>query len=132
MSTTREIIETASSRISTYRSPDIDDARALLNKILGAADLGGIGDYDKISSIDFYGDQVVIDTQWMARQCNQTSTYRFPEFILDAADPVKAATIWGLEQQINEQNIKLAEAQSRVTWCTNELTKLNAKLEQAQ
>lgn len=100
--TLRQLLDEASSAISIYKNPDIDELRERLNPVLEAAGLGSTG-RDHIAAIDEYagmGGYFEIRTEWSARQCAQTSEYRLPVSIVDAADPLQTAAAWKEAQHI--------------------------------
>lgn len=113
MSTLRELVAQAASDLSMYKHPNIDEAKNRLNKIIEAAGLGSIA-HDTVESIDFYGENVRIETSWSVRGCENTSDYVFPVNLLDAADPIKAATVWGLNEKIANEERELGYARLRV------------------
>lgn len=109
--TLREIIEEAASALYTYKHPDVSECQDRLNEIIVAAKLGGIS-HDNLAHIDISRGMVNIRTTYSVRSCPQEDFYEFPEHIIDADDPVKAATIWGLETKLSEEKQKLGKARS--------------------
>lgn len=128
--TLRELIEQASNDIGMYKHPNITEAKKRLDEILTAAHLGGC-EHDTIDSLDISDDTIQIETSWYARGCENSSSYSFPSSILDAADPIKAATIWGLETRIADKQKKIDQAKAEVKMYEAGLAKLNAELEAA-
>lgn len=123
--TLRELLDEAASAISIYRNPDIDEARERLNEVLKAAGLGSTRG-EHIAAIDEYsgmGGYFEIRTEWSARGCAQTSEYRLPKSIVDAADPLATAKAWRRDKAISE-------AREEVTRCGAALTRAKAKLEE--
>ena len=96
-----ELISDAISKHDTFRSPDISEAANLIDSILIAAGEGSIR-YDEIEDLSMYGGSVHIDTRYTVRGCSDSQSYSFPISILEAADPIKAATIWGLNKKISK------------------------------
>ena len=127
----RELINEACDQINTYRHPNIDDAAELLDKILTAAGLGSLK-HDQIESISEYGGDINIETSWSARGCAQTSSYKFPASFLDLADPIKAATVWGLQKQINDTRIERDRYATYAKTYGEKLVVLEAELTRAQ
>jgi hypothetical protein len=107
--TLREIIEEAASALNRYQNPHVSECQDRLNEIIVAAKLGGIS-HDHITSIDISRGMVSIYTKYSIRSCPQEDLYEFPEHIIDADDPVKAATIWGLETKLEEERQELKQA----------------------
>lgn len=129
MTPLRKLFDDASSAISLYKHPNIDECRKALNEVLNAADLGGIGDYDKVEDLNEFHGKVRIDTSWSARQCENTSTYEFPAFILDAEDPIKAATKWGLEEKLKDARLKYAVVQRQAEQYQLDVLKMQEQLD---
>lgn len=105
--TARKIIDEAISAFNTYRHPHLDDARKLISDILKAAGKGTI-EHDKIETLDEYTGFLRIETSWSTRGCEQTSEFEIPSSIIDADDPIVAATRWGLNEQLAEAQRHLA------------------------
>lgn len=126
----RELIEDASSQLSTYRSPDIDEAEEFLDQLLKTTGLGSVK-YEHIESIDIYGDEVHVETTWSARGCPSNSSYQFPVSLLDAENPLKAAKIWGLKKKIDEETSERNRYASYVSSADERIIKLRIELEAA-
>lgn len=111
--TLRALLEEAASNLLVYRSPDLDEVRQRLNEVLEAAGLGTTSN-DRIESIAEFreDDSFVIHTAWTARGCSQTSEYRLPASIVDAADPLEAAKSWKHDKEVAEARAALAKAES--------------------
>lgn len=123
--TLRELLDDAMHKVDTYRSPNLDDFRAAINPVLAALNEGSIGEYDGVSSITETAKEVIINTEWMVRQCEQTSRLVIPAYIIDAVDPVKEATRYYLIQCV-------AGAKEIVIRREHQLHTAKAALEQAQ
>jgi hypothetical protein len=128
MNILKELIEKASDDISTFKYPNIDECQSSLSKILTAAGYGSIVN-DKIESLDIRKGILRIETTWYARGCSNSSDYDIPMSVIEAEDPIKAATIWGLTERINKAEHELANAQRSVIYAQETLTKLNSELE---
>lgn len=114
--TVRELVEEASSAISTYKSPSIAEAREVLNGIIKAADLGNL-EYERIDGISFYDGMVEVNTTYSTRGCTQSGEYIFPETLLEETDPVKAAKRWGLQKKVDDAQERTDEARrDLVSW----------------
>lgn len=127
MTTLREIVEEAASALDIYQHPNVAECQHRLNEIIVAAQLGGIS-HDNLAGININRGMVTICTTYSVRSCPQQDVYEFPEHVLDAEDPVRAAMIWGLETKLSEKKEKLDEAeaalrlyQKRVTEAENAL-----------
>lgn len=130
MSTLRELITEATEAIDTYKYPDVSEVQSKLHAILEAAKLGGIN-RDHLTSLDIYGDHLHIRTEWSARGCHQSGDYRIPMSIIDAEDPIKAATIYGIKKRIDETKRALDYARATVERSEKSLAEQNAELEAA-
>jgi hypothetical protein len=113
LQTLREIVEEAASALYTYKHPNVSECQDRLDEIIGAAKLGGIS-HDNLAHIDISRGMVNIRTTYSVRSCPQEDVYEFPEHILDAEDPIKAAAIWGLETTLSREKEKLDEARSQL------------------
>lgn len=125
--TLRQLLDEASSSISIYKNPNIDEAQERLNEVLEAAGLGSTG-RDHIAAIDEcigMGGYFEIRTEWSARCCAQTSEYRLPTSIVDAQDPVQAARSW-------KHTKALREAEAEVKRCMDALDRARSRLEDLQ
>lgn len=103
----RDLFEDACGQVSRLKHPNIDEFQELMSDVMHAAGLPGIKN-DKIDSLDESSELIIICTSYTVRGCGQHENYCLPSFIIDAEDPVKAATIWGLQQAIGliESNIR--------------------------
>lgn len=125
--TPREIIETAAQALDVYKDPDVTECEELLNLIFVAARLGGIS-YDTLNSVRFHRGEVYVKTTYSDGRCSQQDSYQFPESIIDAADPVSAATVWGLEKKAWEIFSKIQEIESTLAHYQKELKSVKAEL----
>lgn len=123
----REIIEEAASALYTYKHPDVSECQGRLNEIIVAAKLGGIS-HDNLAHIDVSRGMVNIRTTYSVRSCPQEDFYEFPEHIIDAEDPIKAATIWGLETKLAEEKQKLAKALNDLSLYEKRVTEAESAL----
>jgi hypothetical protein len=131
MSTLKELINKAISDIDLYKHPDIDEAKARLDELLVAAGLGTIkGDY--LSDLDMYNNKLHIRTEWSARGCANHSDYELPISILEAEDPIKAATVWGLQQKIDQETAQIRTYQAYVDSATTRVIDLLQRLGEVQ
>ncbi len=118
----RELIENASFQLSTYKHPDIDEARELIEKILSAAEKGSI-QHDHVESMEINDDEVIIETTWSVRCCTNSSTYRFPTYILDAENPEYEAKKWSLEEKLETAKAELIAAEKTLEYAKQKLDK---------
>lgn len=125
--TIRQLIAEAQSDINTYRDPDISDFVGMMDKILSAAGLGAIGS-DRVSVVTIQSGIVYIQTRYSVRGCAQSSSYEFPASILDAVDPVKAATSWGLERRLDAAHREVEETRRMLLHREEKLAKAKTAL----
>lgn len=127
VSTLKELLEDAMSKIETYKHPDISEFTERMDTILAAAGLGTISN-DTVTDIGVYGGNLCISTAWSARGCEQTSELRLPMSIVESEDPVHAAKVWSLNQRIADQEKRLAQARSIMTSAQNSLIDLRVQM----
>lgn len=125
MSVLRELIDEASSSISSYKRPNVDEAQQALNDVMMAAGLPGIM-HDSLDDIDEEGGMLHISTSWSSRGCACGETYRLPSFIIDAEDPIAAAKAWGKEQAINKAQGMVDKAKADLAWAEKKLAEAKA------
>lgn len=128
MSTLTELIEQASSDISTYKHPDIDECKRQLSEILKAMQYGSIMN-DTVESLEFYRGELLIETTYSCRGCTNSGSYRIPKEILEAEDPIKTASIWSVKKQITKTEQEIEYARRNIQYQEQTLTKLKAELE---
>lgn len=127
----RILWDEAEGAIRTLKHPNISEFQAQLDAILRAAEVGGVRD-DTIDSIDELGDTMYVNTTWYARGCSNGSNYKFPASIIDAEDPIKAATIWGLDQRITATLQRIENAKGLLKSEDAHLDELAQKLAEAR
>lgn len=110
-----DVICQASSALSVYRSPDIDEALERIDALLIASGEGSIAN-DHVVRIDQQRDRFVIHTEWSARNCAQTSRYDLPYSIVKADNPLAAAVTWARTQAIAKAERRLEEAKSSMRY----------------
>jgi hypothetical protein len=130
MTTLREIVENAASSLGTYVHPDISECQDRLSEIIIAAKLGGIS-HDNLVGIEINRGKVTVHTTYSVRSCAQEGLFEFPEHILDAEDPIKAATIWGLEAELEEEIEKRDEARHTLALYEKRVTEAEKALSAA-
>lgn len=128
--TLRQLIDGAAAAIRTYKHPDISECRERLDEILTAAGLGSIGS-DHLTYLTLSHGTVTINTEYSVRGCEQSDEYEFPDFIIDAADPVKAATLWGAEQRTKKAKHEVDVARRALSLSESALAKAEAELNSA-
>lgn len=127
MSELRKLIEDAAAAIATYKHPDTSECRKRLDKVITASGLGSIGN-DALTDVAFSGGKVVIETAYSVLGCEQSDRYEFPESIIDAAHPVKAAALWGLERRVKKAEREVKAARNTLSNCEAELSKAETAL----
>lgn len=114
-----------------YKHPDTEEFRKAIDPILKAGGLTTIGN-DCIESVDTRNGMLYITTSWSCRGCSNSSDIRLPLHLLDATDPIKAATIWGLKGKIEGARQKMAEHQGQANWYQKQMNDLQAQLASMQ
>lgn len=121
--TLRVLLEEAGFALRIYRSPDTAELRARLRAVLNAAGMHYNG-LDALVSIDEAAGEdgyFEIETSYSVRGCSMSDTYRLPTVIVDAPDPVVAATAWKRAKD-------LRDAKTEVMRCEAALAQAQAKL----
>jgi hypothetical protein len=125
----RELIGKAQQDLETYRPPDVKDCHAELSKVLEAAGFGHIED-ERIESINEYAGMCRIETSRVtARGCHDFDLYELPSSIIDAEDPIRAAAIWELEQEIKKHERALTNQYLAITEHVQKINELRAQLQ---
>ncbi len=92
----RALIEQAERDIEIHGHVRVPGLQERLNEVLVAAGLESTRQ-DPITEIQIHSDEVSLRRVWQAGSCEYHERHDFPEFIVDAPDPVVAATRWRLE-----------------------------------
>lgn len=121
----RDLIENAAADIDHYKRPNVDEAKSRLSELLNAAGLGGIGEFDRIESIDEDDGMLRIKTSYTVRGCEGGDDLELPSSIIDSEDPIKAATAWGLTTRIEEAESAVAKARGDFERARNKLIELH-------
>jgi hypothetical protein len=129
MTTLIELIEQASSDLSTFKNPDVGECQRRLDEIIQATGFGGIA-HDRLMSLDIYLDTLHIETSWSTRGCSNSSSYTIPMSIIRDDDPIQAAKIWTMEKRIAETEHGLNAARLSVKQYEECLAKHKADLVQ--
>jgi hypothetical protein len=127
MKTLRELLDDAIHQVSTYKHPNIEEFQERISKVLVAHGQGSI-EYDKIEDITERDGKVKIETSWMARQCDQRSTYELPAAVIDAEDHIKAANVLRLQEKIEEKHRALRNHEQAIVEYRVSIVKLEEEL----
>jgi hypothetical protein len=119
--TLRQIIDEADDAIQTLRHPEVSEAEERLNEIIMAAKLGDIS-HDQLAYVRISNGKVNIRTEYSVRGCEQSDDYNFPETILDNEDPIRAATLWGLEKRLSDAQCEADAARRLLSHREEELS----------
>jgi hypothetical protein len=124
----RALISEANAEIRRLRNPDVSEATGRLDAIIKAAGLGSINK-DALVGISIQGGIVTVTKGYSTRGCEQHEDFDFAEAILDAPDPVKAATIWGLDKRLSDA--EYAATRAREVLAESEEALAKAKTDRA-
>lgn len=113
MSKLLEIIQLAENAIDMYRHPNLDEFRAAVDPVLAALGQCTV-DGDKVESISIGQDYVSITTSYSCRGCHNTNDSTIPMSIVEAADPVRAATERTLRKNLAKAVDELVAAKARI------------------
>ena len=117
----------AESDVSTYRSANIDEWIAAIDPVLKAAGECAIGS-DKVDDITVSAKKLTIRTSYSVRCCAQTNDMSLPISILEADNPIQAATRYRLGKELAEAKARLATTQRALTEYTEKVAALEAEL----
>lgn len=118
-----EIIRNAAHAVGEYRNPDLTEFRAAIDPVLKALGESTIG-ADKVESIDIYDEYIKIESSYVCRGCGNTCDHTIPMVIVEAVDPIRAAT----ERTLRA---KLAESVQKLQYARNSISRLEANSQQA-
>lgn len=121
----RDLIEQAAADIAHYKRPNVDEAKERLSELLKAAGMGGIGQSDRIESISEDDGMLDISTSFVVRGCESGDNFELPSSVIDAEDPIKAATEWGLALRIEEAENAVAKARGDFERARSKLVELH-------
>ena len=117
----------AESDVSTYRSANIDEWIAAIDPVLQAAGECAIGG-DKVDDITVSAKTLAIRTSYSVRCCAQTNDMSLPISILEAENPIQAATRYRVGRELAEAKAHLATTQRALTEYTEKVASLEAEL----
>lgn len=106
----RELIEATIEVVSNYRYPNTSEFRTVINPILKAAGVGELLEGDRIDGLDIDEDALNISFSYSRMQCEMSGDRHLPLSVLDAEDPIAAATAWRLDQAVAAAEKLHAEA----------------------
>ncbi|QIG73780.1 hypothetical protein PP935_gp005 [Rhizobium phage RHph_N34] len=100
-----ELIEDAQYQIRTFRHPQIDEFEEKMSEILMAGERGSLK-YDKVVSIDIHNDELVINTTYSVRCCEQTGEYKIPMKVIKSADPIYEMKLYSLNKAVKSADLE--------------------------
>ena len=86
-----EIIRDAHQAVDEYKNPDLDEFRKAVDPVLEALGQITIG-ADHVESIYAHKEYFQITTSYSCRGCSNSNTHTIPMDIVNAVNPVRAAT----------------------------------------
>lgn len=123
----RQLFEEAETAVEMYKHPDIAEAQDRLNEILIAAGLGSTGG-DEITHWCFDGNTLNVGTRYSVCSCEQDDSFNLPVKIIDAADPLTVATLWGLQKKRDKAYHEVKSAKRTLAYRRTELVKLEDEI----
>lgn len=117
----------AEAKVATYRSVNIDEWIEAIDPILKAAGQCTI-DRDKVDDITMSSSSLKIQTSYSVRCCAQTNDISIPMSILTADDPIRAATLYRLYNELTEAKQRMSAAQYELTKYTEKVALLEAEI----
>lgn len=124
----RTLIAEANAEIRKFRNPDPAEAKSRLDAIIQAAGLGSIGN-DSLEGVSIQDGIVTVTKGYSTRGCEQHDDFEFAESILDAADPVEAARLWGLDKRLSDAEYTVKRAREELAEAELALSKAKADRE---
>lgn len=116
----RELLENASSAINNLKHPNIKDAVVAISDVLYALGHGYLGN-ETVDSIELCEDgDVCINTSYTSKGWADCDSYTIPAAIVDAPNPVRAATESVLRKELEWAIVE-------VTVARNSIPKLEAR-----
>lgn len=108
-----EIIRDAEYKVGHLRHPNLDAFRVAVDPVLAALGRCGVGG-DHVESIYVDDDHVNIMTSYSCRGCSNTNDMTIPMEIIEAENPVRAATELTLRKKLKSAVADLAAAKARI------------------
>lgn len=114
MPTFREIVENAASAIANLKHPKINEALVAIDEVLCALGHGYIGN-EHVDSIELFEDgDVRINTSYTSKGYADCDSYTIPVEVVDAPNPVRAATELVLRKKLEWAISELNVARSSI------------------
>lgn len=104
--TLSELISEAQDAIEVYRDPKISEAQDRLHAVLVAAGMSGID--GGIEDLAYSNDVLCITT---VDRHGERSRENLPRYIIEDADPIRAATVFGLKHRLGKAQRDVKEAE---------------------
>lgn len=123
----RELLDDAQHQLDTYKHPNIDEFTSKFSALFEAAGFGNLN-YRSVDQITEHKDTFSVETSWSSRGCSQHGTITLPFSVIDAADPVKAATIWRIQQDLDKAMSEVNNHRKMVSYYEEQVKKLQDKL----
>lgn len=122
-----DIIQEAINQINTYKHPNIDDAREIINAVSGAAGLGSPGG-DHISRMSIEGREgeqyLHIKTEYSVRCCSMSDDFRIPVHLFEAEDPVLAAKQWAYDNELEKARAEVLGLEKSLGYARKKLAEV--------
>lgn len=115
----RNLIDEASSHVKPA-APDLSEARDRIHELLVAAGKPGISDH-KLASIKYRSSVVEVRTEWGSRGFVHDEEVEIPLSVIDAADPVAEARLWGIRERLAAASARAREHARELAEAEDEL-----------
>ena len=113
MTTLYEIIRDAHQAVDEYKNPDLDEFRKAVDPVLAALGQATV-DGDHVESIYAHKEYFQITTTYSCLGCSNSNTHTIPMDIVNAVDPVRAATEKTLRAKLTKAIGELNYARARI------------------
>lgn len=122
-----EMTVAAESALAIYKHPNLDDWIAAIDPVLKAAGEFTIG-RDTVADISISNQTLTIETHYSVRGCAQANSICIPLSVIQAENPLQAATGYRLNCELTEARANQANARNALEVYTNTVDTLEAQL----
>lgn len=118
----RELLEEAAVYIDRYKHPGIDEAEDVMDKIFIALCSNGL-DGVRVEGIEEYDGKFHVTVSWTCRGCYDSDVRTIPSSVIDAEDPIKAATAWRHDKSVRQAEVRYSNAKKEMDYASHVLEK---------
>ncbi|QIG67941.1 hypothetical protein EVB55_006 [Rhizobium phage RHph_Y68] len=126
-----EIVKQAITDVDRLKHPDLDEFRKRIDPILKAGSLGST-EHERIDSIYYRGEDLVINTTYSVRCCEDREEYKIPIFVLESKDPIRAMKLASAKKRVLKAKFEIDGATRNLEDAKQNYDKLVAELEELE